>query len=204
MFSTGLFEARYSLSDDIAAMIALHTVEDELQRAEQRFWGGNLGALMSALHCPTTDLLIGQSFVADYPFSMMAHDEEQVGAAAPPPIMESSWDVARSSGMWWPFDHIAIMSERPAEIHVDEEKLLHRGDGPAVVFRDGWLVYAWKGKAVPERWILHPEVCSIPGVQGLRSELRKICSLEDRQSGGETAGGRTHGWQVLLRSLSAR
>ena len=91
-------------------------------------------------------------------------------------------------GMWWPFDHIAIMSERPAEIHVDEEKLLHRGDGPAVVFRDDWLVYAWKGKAVPERWILQPEAVPPRAVQRLRSELRKIRSLEDRQSGGETEG----------------
>jgi len=87
----------------------------------------------------------------------MADNEHQIGDREPPPIIHAAWEVARSSGMWWPFENAAIMSERPAEIHVSEKSLLHRGDGPAVVFRDGRRAYAWNGKAVPERWIMQPE-----------------------------------------------
>ena len=157
MFKVRLFEARYDLDDDVGAAMERYAVEDELQRAEQRFWGSNLGALRSAIHCPTTDQLIGQSFFGEYSFSFMAHDEHTVGDREPPAIMAAAWEVARSSGMWWPFANAAIMSDRPAELHVNDQKLLERGDGPAAAYRDGWLVYAWNGKAVPEKWILEPE-----------------------------------------------
>ena len=66
-------------------------------------------------------------------------------------LMAAAWEVARSAGMWWAFENVAILSDRPSDIHVNERKLLQRGDGPAVTYRDGWLVYAWNGKAVPEK-----------------------------------------------------
>jgi hypothetical protein len=37
---------------------------------------------------------------------------------------------------------------------------LENGDGPAAIYRDGWRVYAWNGKAVYENWIMKPE--SVP------------------------------------------
>jgi len=157
MLTTRFFNARYSLSNDISSMFTQHGDDDDLARAEMYFWGSNRGALRSALHCPSTDQLIGNSFAEDYSFSTMADDEHRVGDREPPAIMATAWDVARSSGMWWPFEHVAIMSDRPTEIHVNEKCLLHRADGPAVVYRDGWNAYAWNGKAVPEKWIMHPE-----------------------------------------------
>ena len=160
LFQMKIIEARFRLSSDVSGMFVAHGDSDDLQRAEDRFWGGNRGALPSALHCPTTDALIGQSFYNDYSFSSMADDEHRVGDREAPAIMRAAWDIARSSGMWWPFEHAAIMSDRPAELHVNEQKLLHREDGPAVTYRDGWRVYAWNGKAVPERWIMQTE--SVP------------------------------------------
>ena len=145
MLTTKFFNARYSLSDDISSMFTQHGDEDDLARAEMYFWGSNRGALRSALHCPTTDQLIGSSFAEDYSFSTMADDEHRVSDREAPAIMAAAWDVARSSGMWWLFEHVAIMSERPAELHVNQKYLLHRADGPAVVYRDGWNAYAWNG-----------------------------------------------------------
>jgi uncharacterized protein DUF6745 len=49
------------------------------------------------------------------------------------------------------------MSDRPAELHVNQKYLLHRADGPAVVYRDGRNAFAWNGKAVPEKWIMQPD-----------------------------------------------
>ncbi len=157
MLTTRFFTVRYSLSNDVSGMFTQHGEDDDLARAEMYFWGSNRGALPSALHCPTTDQLIGSSFVGDYPFSTMAEDEHRVGDREPPALMEAAWDIARSSGLWWPFEGVAIMSDRPAELHVNEKYLLHRGDGPAVVYRDGWNAYAWNGKAVPKKWIMQPE-----------------------------------------------
>jgi hypothetical protein len=153
-------EARFSLSDDVSSMFVVHGDSDDLQRAEDRYLGSNRGALRSALHCPTTDTIIGQSFFNDYSFSTMADDAYRVGDRETPAIMRAAWDVAQSSGMWWPFENAAIMSERPTELHVNDQLLLHREDGPAVTYRDGWRVYAWNGKAVPERWIM--DTASVP------------------------------------------
>jgi hypothetical protein len=160
MFTSKFIEARFGLSSDVSALFTVHGDDDDLARAESNYWGSNRGALRSALHCPTTDQLIGSSFVEDYSFSTSADDEHRVGDRVAPPILRAAWDVARSSGLWWPFEHVAVMSDRPAEVHVNERYLLHRDDGPAVVFRDGWNVFAWNGKAVPEKWIM--DVGSVP------------------------------------------
>ena len=154
MLSTRFFTARFALGSDVATMFKVHGDDDDLARAESWLHGGNRGALRSALHCPTTDLVIANSFFEDYSFSTMADDEARVGNREAPPIMRAAWNVARSSGMWWPFEHVAIMSERPAELHLNDRFLLHRDDGPAAVYGDGWKVFAWNGKAVPERWIM--------------------------------------------------
>ena len=172
MLRMKIFEARYDVSDDIAGMMERYGIEDDLSRAEQRFWGSNLGALRSTLHYPTTDALIGQSFAEDYPFAMMADDEHLVGAGDAPPIMRAAWEVARSAGMWWPFEHGAILSDRPTELHLNDAKLLERGDGPAAVYPDGRRVYAWNGKAVPERWILEPEKVPSREFQGFDPTFR--------------------------------
>jgi hypothetical protein len=157
LFSPAFVEARFGLVDDVSALFAVHGDEDDLARAESHFWGSNRGVLNSGLHCPTTDWLIRQSFFDEQTFSTMADDEHRVGDREPPPLVRAASEIARASGMWWPFDNAAILSDRPSEIHVNERQLPHRADGPAIVFRDGWRVFAWNGKAVPEAWIMQPE-----------------------------------------------
>ena len=157
MLATKFITARYTLSDDISSLFTQHGEDDDLARAETYFWGSNRGALVSALHCPTTDRLIGNSFFGDYSFSTIADDEHRAGDHEAPALLAAAWDIARSSGMWWPFEGVAIMSDRPVELHVNQKYLLHRPDGPAIVFRDGWEAYVWNGKAVPQRWIMQPE-----------------------------------------------
>jgi hypothetical protein len=64
--------------------------------------------------------------------------------------------IARSCGWWWPFDQVCIMSERPAEIHVEpwadrdnSVVRLHNAHGPSLRYHDGWTVYSWHGLRVP-------------------------------------------------------
>ena len=89
------------------------------------------------------------------------------------PTTACGHDVARSSGLWWPFQNAVILSERPSELHVNERQLLHRGDGPALVFPDGWAAYAWNGKAGPERWIMEPEAVPAKEFKGFDPTFRK-------------------------------
>ena len=160
LFGSAILDARYAMVDDVASLFEVPGDDDDLARAEAHFWGSNWGVIASAVHCPTTDFLLRQSFVGELTFSMLADDVHRVGDRPMPAVLQAAADVARSAGMWWPYENAAIVCDRPAELHVDEQHRPHREDGPAIVFRDGWRVYAWHGKAVPERWIM--DTASVP------------------------------------------
>ena len=108
-FTLGFIDERFSLVDDPMELFVEHADEDELQRAESRYWGSNLGALPSALHCQTVASLIGSSFFEDYSLSAMAHDEHRAGDRQPPPMMAAAWETARFGSLWWPFEHGTIL-----------------------------------------------------------------------------------------------
>ncbi|MEU6624139.1 DUF6745 domain-containing protein [Streptomyces litmocidini] len=56
--------------------------------------------------------------------------------------------VAGHAGWWWPYENAAVLCERPVELHRDEAGRLDRGDGPALAFRDGFALHAWRGMRV--------------------------------------------------------
>ncbi|WBB62037.1 hypothetical protein O7599_05715 [Streptomyces sp. WMMC500] len=57
--------------------------------------------------------------------------------------------VARSAGRWWPFENVAVLTERPVALHRDSEGRLHHNGGPAVLYPDGFAVWAWHGVRLP-------------------------------------------------------
>ncbi|MDP4511097.1 DUF6745 domain-containing protein [Nonomuraea turcica] len=57
--------------------------------------------------------------------------------------------VAECAGWWWPYERVAIITERPVELHLDELARLHRADGPAMSYSDGFALHAWHGMPVP-------------------------------------------------------
>jgi hypothetical protein len=61
--------------------------------------------------------------------------------------------LMRSSGWWFPFADVCIMTERHRALHFDADRRLHCETGPAIECRDGFRVYAWHGVRVPAEWI---------------------------------------------------
>ena len=53
---------------------------------------------------------------------------------------------------WWHKDVLAI-SDRPKEIHRDDEGRFHNDRGPAISWHDGLSLYYWRGVAIPEGWL---------------------------------------------------
>jgi hypothetical protein len=152
------FELRLTLYPSVAALwkaCAFTADNDDLYRAELYFLGVSSGVLGSQESARPVGLKINSSVLSMYPYSIIAADERQ--GCTPPPLLAALWEVARNSGPWWTFEHAAILTDRPAEIHRNDRLLLHRGDGPAVVYRDGTCAWAWGGRAISEEWILHPE-----------------------------------------------
>ena len=76
-----------------------------------------------------------------------------------------AYDAAQSAGWWWPFRDFVMVCDTPLEIHVERvgpdgwgSHRLHREDGSAVRWSDGWGVYAWHGVTVPSWVIEDPSV----------------------------------------------
>lgn len=61
--------------------------------------------------------------------------------------------VADAAGWWWPYEKVAIIAERPVELHRDEAGRLDRADGPALAFPDGFALHAWRGMPVPAEFL---------------------------------------------------
>ena len=54
------------------------------------------------------------------------------------------WEIAKSAGWWVPFSEICLASERPMELHKKGERL-HRDGGSAVLYPDGFAIWALNG-----------------------------------------------------------
>jgi hypothetical protein len=156
-----IFDVRATLYPSVDALwqsCSFTAAQDDLYRAELRFVGGPTGVLGTQEHTRPVSLLVSHSLRTLYPFPVIAADEAQAAGRTPPPLLAAFWKIARACGSpWWAFEHAAILTDRPVEIHRDGRYFLHRADGPAVVYRDGAKAWAWEGGAVPEDWILHPE-----------------------------------------------
>lgn len=146
---------------------------DALSLAENCLLSPGRGVLNSQMSERTVNSLLAVSFLSAYSFSMMAADEQESGARTPPGILSAAWTIARSSGPWWPYDHAAVMTDRPAEMHLNERSLLHRGDGPAAIYRDGAPVYAWNGKPLPARWILQQQTLTARELREFDADFRE-------------------------------
>ncbi|WP_017592977.1 DUF6745 domain-containing protein [Nocardiopsis potens] len=92
--------------------------------------------------------------------------------------------LARSCGWWWPGEEVCVIAERPAAVHTEPLPSdphggvrLHRDDGPAVLYRDGWGVHAVHGTPVPA-WVVHaPDAARIdaePNVEVRRTAIERI------------------------------
>jgi hypothetical protein len=63
--------------------------------------------------------------------------------------LEGLAGVARHAGWWWPFARLAILTGRPVTLQRDNVGRLHRGDGPALGWSDGYGLHAWRGMPIP-------------------------------------------------------
>ncbi|WP_433463013.1 DUF6745 domain-containing protein [Spirillospora sp. CA-128828] len=99
----------------------------------------------SLLRAATLDAVLGQH---DAPWLALF---ESLGRLDGP--LAGLAEVARSAGWWWPYERLVILSERPAELHRDEPGRLHRGDGPALAYPDGFALHAWRGMPIPPDFV---------------------------------------------------
>ena len=84
-------------------------------------------------------------------------------------------ETAKHSGWWIPYDKFCIITDRPAEINRDERLRLHNENGAAVLYRDGFGIYAIHGVRVPEELIKDPSSNTVEVIANeSNAEVRRV------------------------------
>lgn len=85
----------------------------------------------------------------------------------PLPEAFPDWEQYCRTGHWAVILHrVAILSERPTFIQLDEDNELHCEQGPALEYRDDFKIYAVHGHTVPGWVIDEPEKITVEAIQG--------------------------------------
>jgi hypothetical protein len=83
--------------------------------------------------------------------------------------------VARAAGWWWPFEKVAVVSERPAVLARDDQGRLHGEDGPAIAYSDGLALHCWRGMPVPADLIGQLDRLTVERIHAEQNlELRRV------------------------------
>jgi hypothetical protein len=83
--------------------------------------------------------------------------------------------VARSAGPWWALERLAIVSERPLRLSLDERGMLHSTEGPALAYPDGFVLWADHGVSVPEWLVTDPERLAVEHIDAEpNAEVRRV------------------------------
>lgn len=82
-------------------------------------------------------------------------------------------ELAATAGWWYAYRNLAVLSDRPAEVHYDAKSQLHHDQGAAVVYPDGWGVNAQHGTVLPP-WFFNPNLFSA-------KKIRAETNLEARR-----------------------
>jgi hypothetical protein len=83
--------------------------------------------------------------------------------------------VGKSAGWWWPLQGAVVLTERPSQLHRDEEGRLHCEDGAAVLYPDGWGVWAIHGVRVTQQIVERPETLTVKEIrEESNAEVRRV------------------------------
>ncbi len=84
-------------------------------------------------------------------------------------------NISKNCGWFFPGEEIAICSERPTIINMDDKDRLHSFTEPAIGFADGWNEYAIRGVSVPEMFVKDPASIRVDMItEEKNAEIKRI------------------------------
>jgi len=86
--------------------------------------------------------------------------------------------LAANAGWLQPHAHTCWLSERPELLHGDASDRLHQTQGPALRFRGGWSVFAWRGVEVPRWMIEQPDKITLAAIDEQGNVQVRRCMIE--------------------------
>ena len=83
--------------------------------------------------------------------------------------------LATSCGWVWWHENVLAISDRPQEIHRDNQGRLHNHCGPSISYRDGWALHHWHGVLVPAHVIEAPQTIAPDEIDAAdNAEVRRV------------------------------
>ena len=65
------------------------------------------------------------------------------------PQLAALAEATRQLGWWWPMRGVAVLTDRPTVLRVDQQGRLHNATGQALEYADGYAFFGWHGTRVP-------------------------------------------------------
>ncbi len=137
-------------------------------------------------------------------FCQFLHD--QCGAEGTD-LLEGLIGLAQTCGCWWPFDQIAVMSERPQCLQLNPQGQLHSADDePALQFPGEEGIWAWNGTTMSSDAYRAQIHATLAQIRRERNVLRRRMLIraygEDRYI-RDSGAKKIHedAWGVLYRAL---
>jgi hypothetical protein len=88
------------------------------------------------------------------------------------------FQLATSVGWVQPHEHTCWLAERPSLLRRDPQDRLHNASGPALLYPDGWSVWAWKGVEIPSWLIERPDSITLASIDNESDIQVRRCMIE--------------------------
>jgi hypothetical protein len=126
-----------------------------------------------ALRMPVLDAIYGQHD-GTWLSTFEAADRLSTGAGLMSGLTGLA-QVAQHSGWWWANERVAVLTERPSLLARDNVGRLHRGEGAAMRFPDGYGLWAWRGMPIPADLATELPTLTVERIQREgNAELRRV------------------------------
>lgn len=84
-------------------------------------------------------------------------------------------NLVRQTPLMICLDRVAFVCERPLVCERDDAGRLHKEDGPALVYADGYQIFSWHGATVPSRIICDPGSITFKDIiKEWNAEIRRV------------------------------
>jgi hypothetical protein len=77
----------------------------------------------------------------------------------------------------YPFEGVCVVCSKP-KVTQDENNRLHNETGPAVMFKDNFEMYFWRGVNVPKNWIMDKNSITKETIDGEKNAEKRRCIQE--------------------------
>jgi hypothetical protein len=138
-----------------------------------------LAALFSLRHRPSVAFPAASfGFQATSSLGVLEYFHDVCGLRRQTSALGGLWQIAKNAAWILPNERICWLSERPTTIRSDSNGRLHAADGPALSYRDGWSVHAWKGVLVPAWIIDRPERINVRSIAANHDPQIRRCMID--------------------------